>query len=130
MKKIVLSLFAALLLSACGQGGGSSGTAMKVVGPTGPAYTFKVFGGSNTFACIFWANFGDADQTETQTGVQSVSAGGSSDWDIDEGRNVVGQCAQHTGAGIITIQIFKAGVLVDTKVSGGNGTSASFNIDI
>lgn len=122
-------LIIALFLSACAQSGGSESAARTVVDDV-PAYSFKIHGGSNTFACIFWANFGDADQTETQTGVQSVTAGSSNDWDIDEGRNVVGNCSQHTGAGIITIEIYKAGVLVDTKVSSGNGTSAAFNIDI
>jgi len=131
MKKLFL-ISVLGLLSACGQGGGEAASSLRSAEPvySGPAYSFKVFGSSNTFACIFWANFGDADQTETQTGVQSVSSGASSDWDIEEGRNVVGQCAQHSGAGIITVEIYRAGELVETKVTTGNGTSASFNIDI
>lgn len=127
-----LMLLSIFVLSACGANIPTEGEvrslASSVIDPNS-TYTYKVHGQGITFAAGVYANFGSAQQLETDTGNITIPDGNSVDVSI-YGLNTVGQITYNAGAGTLTVEVYKNNVLMDTKTIAAAGNSVSFNIDI
>lgn len=134
MKKLLFVL-SALFLIGCVEGGGSPAALSSIPGGqilpgADPVFTMRVYGDDDTFACVFYTNFGDPDQVESPTMLQTfISLPPVKEFSV-QGRNTVGNCAHISGTGVLTVQILVNGVLQETKTSLGFGTSAFWNIGI
>jgi len=127
MKTIFVLLAFALLQIGCAPAGGgsSSGGAAPVVAapvaPTVHTYTLRVTGTPGTqFAIGLTVNFGEADQVQFNSGNGTLGMGGV-DFPLD-GRNVLSQMQQNS-VGALSFELYKDGVLIETRTTNANGQS-------
>lgn len=128
MKVFGLILMAGLM-SACGANIPMASDATFASVDANSTYTYKVSGQGITFAAGVYANFGAADQIESNTG--NITIQDATPIEISTyGLNTVASIAYNGGAGTLTIEAYKNGSLVETKTIHASGLSANFNIDI
>lgn len=140
--KSIPSIFLILLastLSACQSGGGSGASGGGGPGPSGGApddpvvpdthtYVLIPMGDNEEYAGSITVDVGTLYQFETLIHQHIILPGAPQDVTVT-GENVVANFSKISGAGTLTVELWRDGILFDTKSTAVNGTSISFSVD-